>query len=139
MDGKQEQAENNLDAIAYFIEHFGYMPNANHLLDSSQPPLFTRGVWELYRFTGETEIIKKYLDPMIKEYTFFQLDRNTCIGLNQYGSELNKSRALTYYEDFSHRVGEFRDTIEGKSGMVKDLNCLLYDVEIMGLSMYVAK
>ena len=46
LSGETEQAKNNLDNIAHLIETHGFMPNANHILDRSQPPLFARGVWE---------------------------------------------------------------------------------------------
>ena len=65
LDGKAGQAENNLDVMAYFIRHLGYMPNANHLIDRSQPPLFTRGVYDLYQHVKETKIIKKYMKEIL--------------------------------------------------------------------------
>lgn len=110
LDGKVEQAENNLDTIAYFICNFGYMPNANYLLDRSQPPLFTRGVWDLYQYTDEKRLISKYIKEMEKEYRFFKYDRNTEIGLNQFATNSIKSDLLLQYEWLSDRVGEYRET-----------------------------
>lgn len=60
-DGYTEQAENNLDIMDYFVRNLGYVPNANHLLDRSQPPLLSRGVWDLYLYTGEKRIAEKYM------------------------------------------------------------------------------
>ena len=51
--GRGEQVKNNLDNIAYFINKLGYMPNASSLLNRSQPPFFTRGVYEYWKYTGD--------------------------------------------------------------------------------------
>lgn len=121
LDGKVQQAENNLDIMAHFIGCIGYMPNASHLLERSQPPLFTRGVWDLYRITGRYDVLGKYMPAMLTEHTFFQKDRMTEIGLNQYASELNRSRALVYYPIFSERVREFRETEDEQIVLTRDL------------------
>lgn len=124
LDGKAEQAENNLDVMAYFIRNLGYVPNANHLLDRSQPPLFTRGVWDLYEFTGEKRILEKYLGEIICEYRFFRYDRCTRIGLARYGTNSTKSNLLSQYEWLSNRIGEYRDTPEEQIELVADLMCI---------------
>lgn len=120
-DGYADQVENNLDIMDYFIRNLGYVPNANHLLDRSQPPLFSRGVWDLYQHTGEKRILEKYLFAMEKEYAFFQLDRNTSCGLNRYDSQILRSRAKEDYSWLSDRVKEFRDTVDEQIELVKDL------------------
>ena len=130
LDGKAEQAENNLDIMAYFIRNLGYVPNANHLLDRSQPPLFTRGVWDLYEFTGEKRVIEKYLGEIVREYNFFKYDRNTCISLNQYGTNGTKSNLLLQYDGFAERVGVSKEageagkTDQEKITFVTDLMCI---------------
>ena len=43
-----EMARNNLKIMEYFASKHGFIPNADHLLYGSQPPLFTRGVYDLY-------------------------------------------------------------------------------------------
>ena len=53
-DGHDEQVENNLDNMAYFIDTLGYMPNANTLADRSQPPLFCSAVYDYYVHKGDT-------------------------------------------------------------------------------------
>lgn len=124
LDGKAEQAENNLDVMAYFIRNLGYMPNANHLLDRSQPPLFTRGVWDYYQYTGEKRVLEKYIGEIVEEYRFFRYDRNTCIGLAQYGTNATKSGLLEQYEWLSKRVGEYRDTVEEQIELATDWMCI---------------
>ncbi len=85
-DGFVRQAENNLDNMKYFIDALGYVPNANNILDRSQPPLFTAGGYDLYRFKNDTGVIEKYADSIWAELNFFQYDRMTPVGLNQYGT-----------------------------------------------------
>lgn len=120
-DGHADQVENNLDIMDYFIRNLGYVPNSNYLTDRSQPPLFSRGVWDLYQYTGEKRILEKYIYAMEKEYEFFQLDRNTPCGLNGYDSEILRSRAKDDYSWLSERVKEFRDTVDEQVELIKDL------------------
>lgn len=121
LDDHVDQAENNLDVMAYFIRNLGYVPNADYIIDRSQPPLFTRGVWDLYQVKKDPAVLEKYIGEIIREYTFFQYDRNTKIGLNQFSSELNRSGAMRYYKEFSERVGEFCDTTDGQIDLVKNM------------------
>ena len=48
-----EMARNNLKIMEYFASKHGFIPNADHLLYGSQPPLFTRGVYDLYMKTRD--------------------------------------------------------------------------------------
>ena len=45
-----EQAKNNCRNIAYMIDRFGFMPNGNrtYYLGNSQPPFFSRMVYDIY-------------------------------------------------------------------------------------------
>lgn len=124
LDGKAEQAENNLDVMAYFIRYLGYMPNANHLLDRSQPPFFTRGVWDLYQFTKEKRVIEKYIKEILQEYNFFKYDRSTPIGLNRYGTNSIKSNLLAHCDELAERTGETKQTAEEKISYAEDLLCI---------------
>lgn len=103
--GRIEQAEKNLDIMKFFIEAIGYVPNANHILDRSQPPLFTRGVYDLYRETGDTRVIEKYASGIKKEQQFFEYDRMTEIGLNAYGTNATRTELLKGVGKLSKRVG----------------------------------
>ena len=49
LDGYTEQAKNNIDNISKFINELGFMPNANYITDRSQPPFFTRMVYDFYK------------------------------------------------------------------------------------------
>ena len=124
LDGKAEQAENNLDVMGYFVRNLGYIPHANHLLDRSQPPLFTRGVWDLYQFTDEKRVLEKYIGEIVKEYRFFQYERDTRIGLAQYGTNITKNNLPEQYAWLSDRIGEYRDTFEEQMELATDLMCI---------------
>jgi alpha,alpha-trehalase len=114
IDGMEEQAENNLNNIARFIEVLGYMPNANYMRDRSQPPLFTRGVYDYYLYKNDKQIIKKYIDAILTEYSFWQEKRQTPIGLNAYGTHGTEEEILQNYEWHHPRVKESGTTKEEK-------------------------
>lgn len=120
LDGKAGQAENNLDIMAYFIKHLGYMPNANHLIDRSQPPLFTRGVYDLYQHVKDTKILSKYIKEILREYRFFKYDRTTELGLQQHGTHSSRAILLEQYEALCDRVGETRETIDEQIELARD-------------------
>ncbi len=85
LDGYAGQAENNLDNIAHFIEKkIGFMPNVNTLTNRSQPPLFTKTVYELYEYKKDVAVIRKYLPTILKEYDFWMTKHILPCGLNTY-------------------------------------------------------
>ena len=106
LTGRDAQAENNLDIICWFINNLGYMPNANHLLDRSQPPLFTRGVYDLYKFRNDPAIIDKYIDAILRELNFFQTDRTVFDGLCAFGNNCTRQMLYSSAGWLAARVGE---------------------------------
>ena len=108
-DGYEKQAKNNLITMRYFIKILGFVPNADHIITRSQPPLFTRGVYDYYHKTGDIEFVKGSLFAIEREFGFFQSDRMTEIGLNAYGNnELNFGKKW-YYSEFDRRLGGYTD------------------------------
>ena len=103
--GLREQAELNLDVMAFFVDLLGYVPNANHITDRSQPPLFTRAVYDLYRATGDKAVIRKYIDRLEKEYRFFRQRRTYKTGLSAYSTDMRTEELLAGTWVFE-RVGE---------------------------------
>ena len=55
IDGLSDQVYYNLKNIAKLIDVMGFMPNANHLTDRSQPPFFVLGVYNYYVYKKTTE------------------------------------------------------------------------------------
>ena len=90
IDGHDEQVENNLDNMAYFINTLGYMPNANTLADRSQPPLFCSAVYDYYVHKGDKAIIEKYMPYILKEYEFWQTQRMTPYGVNNFSTNADE-------------------------------------------------
>ena len=47
------QAKNNIDNMKYLVETLGFIPNADHILENCQPPLFAQSVYDYYLFTKD--------------------------------------------------------------------------------------
>lgn len=112
IDGHEEQAENNLDAMKFFIDFLGYVPNADHLITRTQPPLFTRGVYDYYIHKGDTAFIEKYISSIIRELSYFEADRTTPCGLSAYGNNETKFGKLWYYDEFNRRLNFTEDELK---------------------------
>ncbi len=121
VDGREELVENNLDNVATFIEALGFMPNSNIMLDRTQPPFFTRGVWDLYNYKKDVAIIEKYLPTILKEYDFFQKNRMTKIGLNAYRTHGTLPEIQIHYDVLSERVQEWSDDPEAQIQIGRDI------------------
>ncbi len=89
-DGLLMQAKYNVSNIQFLIERYGYMPNGNSeiYLTRSQPPLFTRMIRDIYKSTGDLYWLRRMYKTAVKEYEWWQTNRNTSIGLNQYGTDM---------------------------------------------------
>lgn len=109
LNDRWEQAQNNLDVMAFFIDKLGYVPNADHLIFRSQPPLFIRGVYDLYQKRQSKDVIHRYLNQMIKEIDFFETERNNELGLNNYSCHELKPGLEWYYQQFDKRLGSYSE------------------------------
>lgn len=103
--GLIEQVKNNLNNMVYLLDKYGYIPNADHLLYRSQPPLFTRAVYDLYKYTNDKNVILKYKDSILKEFRFWKEKRMTPIGLNAYSSDEPKEGLLKNHYWLTRRIG----------------------------------
>jgi len=103
--GLVEQVRNNLDDMVFFLDKYGYIPNADSLLYRSQPPLFTRAVYDLYKYSNDLEVIHRYKDAILKEFKFWKEKRMTPIGLNAYSSDEPKEGLLHNRYWLSKRIG----------------------------------
>ena len=121
VDGYLEQVENNLDNMAYFIDELGYMPNANVILDRSQPPLFCRAVYDFYMLNKDTEILKKYLPFILKEYEFWQTQRMTPYGVNNFSTNGSEDDLMMHYDVLYDRVCAVGNTKEERLKIGKDI------------------
>ena len=121
IDGHFEQVENNLDNMAYFINELGFMPNANVLLDRSQPPLFCSAVYDYYMAKKDVAIIKKYMPSIKKEYEFWQTKRQTKYWLNNFLTNGDDEVKMLNYRGISDRVLEKRETREDQLALAEDI------------------
>lgn len=103
-DGRSGDAKNNLLTMRFFIEVLGFVPNAEHLITRSQPPLFTRGLYDYYRATSDKALLEECLPAVEKEMKFFQNDRMTPCGLNAFGTHESNTGKLWYYKEFDRRL-----------------------------------
>ncbi|MBQ1943057.1 MAG: tRNA (guanosine(46)-N7)-methyltransferase TrmB [Clostridia bacterium] len=103
--GNEEQAKNNLDNFASCVRHFGYIPNADHLTDRSQPPLFARGVRDYLHYTGDAQGAKEYLPYVIKELSFWEENRKKPSGLYGWGGGEEGEGLKAFYLYVCERLG----------------------------------
>lgn len=109
-DGDIEMARNNLNIMNYFANKYGFIPNADHLLYGSQPPLFTRGIYDLYSKTKDVNDIKRYIEAAIIEMEFWDKKRKSNItGLSQYKCGFPDKFCIDNYQYFCDRVSGYND------------------------------
>lgn len=121
LDGYKEQARNNIDNISKFINALGYMPNANYITDRSQPPFFTRMVYDYCERTGDKSVIGDYISTILKEYEFWQKNRKNELGLSFYGNCGNDDDVMRNYIWHHGRVCEEGKTTEEKMQIGRDI------------------
>lgn len=121
LDGFDEQVKNNIDNISKFINALGYMPNANYITDRSQPPFFTRMVYDFYKKSGNKSIIEDYIGTILKEYDFWQTNRKNAVGLNSFGNSGTDAEIMWNYECHHGRVCETGETTEEKMQIGRDI------------------
>jgi len=119
--GREDQVENNLDNMRFFIENLGYVPNANHLLDRSQPPFFCRAVYDLYKAKNDRSVIDKYIGAVLREHEFFELDRTGRTGLSTYRNNCTRQALKESYPWLCDRVGIVPDSEEAGISVANEL------------------
>ena len=130
--GKKEAAKAMVDNLMFLFRKFGFMPARNTIMSfgRTQPPLFTRMVWEVYEAgAADDSWLDKAMEIAQQEYhqswqNKRRLDAES--GLSRYRPWLFK-KLLTTYEsgwDVSSRFALGKTTL-----LPVDLNCLLYVYE----------
>lgn len=126
LTGLDEQAENNIKNMAYFVNTLGYIPNSTttYLRDRTQPPVFPLAVYDLYLYRNDKKVIEDFIDAVIKEHDFFQTRRMTSIGLNAYmcDEKTNTTESINnHYKYLSSRVQEYSDDKDTQFQIGKDI------------------
>lgn len=108
ISGRTDQAINNVENMFYLIDRYGCMTNGNRLCyrANSQPPFLSLMVKEIYQSAKDKEWLKKAVGYLKKEYEFWDKNRNTEIGLNQYSCNKQTVIAEKKYTGFIKRIGK---------------------------------
>jgi alpha,alpha-trehalase len=70
-------AQNVVDNLLYIVDTYGFVPNGGRIyyLSRSQPPVLTLMVHLMYERSGDVVWLKKALDTLEKEYSWWQQNR----------------------------------------------------------------
>lgn len=112
LSGKIEQAKNNIDNIAYCIKKFGFMPNADHLPQRSQPPLFAYAIKDYYQASGDKTVPAEFAPVLEKELAFWERERTDEKGLSFYGFTADDEYLTKFYGSVKRRVNLDTDSPE---------------------------
>lgn len=121
LTGLDEQAENNIKNMDYFVKKYGYVPNSDRLLNRSQPPVYTLAVWDLYEYRKDKKVLERYIDSLLKEHQFFIENRNTKYRLGTFGSSATDKEIMEHYVSLSPRVEEYSEDPKKQYEIGKDI------------------
>lgn len=104
--GNVQQAINNVENMFILIERFGFMLNGNrtYYIKNSQPPFLSEMVKDIYEATGDKTWLKRAIEFLIKEYSFWEKERKTDIGLNQYRGNFTSAIKSGMFSGFLRRI-----------------------------------
>ncbi len=113
ISGLTEQAKNNVENMFYLINQHGFMPNGNRTfyLHNSQPPFLSMMVDDIYTATNDKDWLKTAFGVLEKEYSFWQNERMTPIGLNQYTGNRKMATDECMFKGFLNRIGSRPENI----------------------------
>ena len=96
-----QQAKNNIEALKFFVEQMGYIPNGNEqvMFNHSQPPLYAHAVRDYYEKTKDVGFVLEHYAWIKKEYEFWMRERQTPIGLNQYNARPSEQELSVFYKE----------------------------------------
>lgn len=123
VEGREEQALNNIKNFAYLLEKYGKIPNGNrmHYIGRSQPPFFGLMLSDLLKWNPDRLVVRQAYEWLKREYDFWQINRACENGLNRYYCDLSDEEALGntgYYlevhtESYEKRTGiHMENTVE---------------------------
>ena len=104
--GLTNQAINNTENMFSLIERYGFMPNGNRTgyLKNTQPPFLSEMVKDIYNKTGDKEWLKRAVTYLIKEYDFWDKNRNTEAELSQYKGNIAEIDLVARANGFIRRI-----------------------------------
>ena len=119
--GDFKQMKNNLDNQKYLIEKLGFVPNADHLIDRSQPPLYVSGVYDYFVLTGDKESLAGYVDAGLVEHKFWSEQRMSPCGLNVGGCTTPDEELVPFCLYVLDRLHIDPDTVPDKVELGRNL------------------
>lgn len=110
-DGQVQMAKDNTEDILYLIDKYGFMPNGNRLwyLSRSQPPFAAAMVESVFNACADTTWLRRAYPTLVREYSFWQENRQSPIGLNHYGGDADAKLREEFVTTAGKRLGtDFR-------------------------------
>ncbi|MED6145895.1 hypothetical protein PIB30_029379 [Stylosanthes scabra] len=84
--------------LVSLIEKYGFVLNGarQYYTNRSQPPLLSAMIYEIYRSTGDIELVKRCLPALLKEHAFWNSDihRVTIVDAQGHSHNLNRYQAM---------------------------------------------
>lgn len=92
-DREVDLAKNMVDLLAYEIEHYGVILNANrtYFLSRSQPPIFTPAILQVYGHTQDKQWLQSMLQTIETYYYYWNVPPH-----------LNQTTGLSHYAALGH-------------------------------------
>ena len=122
LSGESRQAVYNAKNFAYLINEYGFVPNGNitELLNRSQPPFFGAAIKDILPFITAEEKAE-LVNALKKEYSFWQNERSTSVGLNAYGCSATEKDCLRYCDLYTIRTGKtIEKTVENGRAVIAE-------------------
>jgi len=94
--GRADLAKSNCDALLWFVEQKGFVPNSNFrdCDNRSQPPYLSPMVRDVYETTGDKAWLARASATLQREYAFWMTQRVTPAGLNRHGNHATDAYLL---------------------------------------------
>ena len=124
LDDRVNLAVGMLEDLLYLVKNYGHVPSCNKRfnLGVSQPPFLTSMGIELYRETGDKDLLTRVGESAEKELSFWLNRKRRVLGLSRYyGRGTHTSAELESSWDFTSRFNG-----AALNYLPVDLNALLY-------------
>lgn len=106
--GRLDLARSNCDALLWWIDRIGYVPNSAFVGDDnrSQPPLLCAMVRDVYDARPDKAWLAGVVPRLEREYAFWMKERTFPNGLAHFGENATDAYLLKFYDDALHsRLG----------------------------------
>jgi alpha,alpha-trehalase len=93
-------AKSNCDALLWWIDRLGYVPNSAFVGDDnrSQPPLLCAMVRDVFEISRDLAWLKGAVPRLEREYAFWNEHRTFADGLSHFGNQATDDYLIKFYE-----------------------------------------